>query len=188
MPRPGLFVHRTTKVVTFHRMTLGERVKTAREHAELDQPALVAKIQRLFPGCLMSQQTISKIERGGPGSTSAYVVKIAVACGVSPLWLDSEKGPMVVPDGQTVVISDAGGPNISHLEGVIQVIEKKLPPSRARLTAKERARLIAQAYALLRPDGSIDMSKVLDVVVNPAKRMGQQGGRESARKRKGGAR
>lgn len=68
-------------------MTLGERLKIARDYAGLTQPELAEKA-----GC--GQGVISKIERGDQ-EVSAYVVKLATACGVRPEWLDDEKGEMV---------------------------------------------------------------------------------------------
>lgn len=68
-------------------MTLGERLRAARKHAGLTQVELETKSG-------VPQQTISKIERGD-ADTSAFVVRLAVACGVRPEWLDMESGSMV---------------------------------------------------------------------------------------------
>lgn len=69
-------------------MTLGERLKAARQHAHLDTQEKLAKKSGV------SQQTISKIERGMVDS-SGYVVHLAKACGVRPEWLAMEDGEMV---------------------------------------------------------------------------------------------
>lgn len=69
-------------------MTLGERLKAARLHAHLDTQEKLAKKSNV------SQQTISKIERGLVDS-SGYVVHLAKACGVRPEWLAMEDGEMV---------------------------------------------------------------------------------------------
>jgi transcriptional regulator with XRE-family HTH domain len=71
-------------------MTLGERLKTAREFAGLTQKDLEQK-----SGVL--QQMISKIENGKQ-ETSAYVVQLAVACGVRPEWLALGQGEMVTAE------------------------------------------------------------------------------------------
>lgn len=71
-----------------HLMTLGERLKAARRYANLDTQEQLAKKSGV------SQQTISKIERGLVDS-SGYVVHLAKACGVRPEWLAMEDGEMV---------------------------------------------------------------------------------------------
>lgn len=68
-------------------MTLGERLRIARKYAGLTQSELENKSK-------VPQQTISKIERGD-ADTSAFVVQLAVACGVRPEWLAMEEGEMV---------------------------------------------------------------------------------------------
>lgn len=74
----------------FTSMTLGERLKMAREHAGLTQKELEEK-----SGVL--QQMISKVENGRQ-DTSAYVVQLAVACGVRPEWLALGQGEMVAAE------------------------------------------------------------------------------------------
>lgn len=68
-------------------MNLGDRLRIARKHAGLTQIELENKSK-------VPQQTISKIERGD-ADTSAFVVQLAVACGVRPEWLAMEDGEMV---------------------------------------------------------------------------------------------
>jgi len=72
---------------TFQSMTLGERLKRAREYAGLTQKELEQR-----SGVL--QQMISKVENGYQ-ETSAYIVELAVACGVRPEWLGMGQGEMV---------------------------------------------------------------------------------------------
>jgi transcriptional regulator with XRE-family HTH domain len=71
----------------FHAMTLAERLKSARTHAGLTQKELEEKSG-------VPQQMISKIENGRQ-ETSAYLVNLAVACGVRPEWLAMDLGEMV---------------------------------------------------------------------------------------------
>jgi len=71
-------------------MTLAERIKTARLYAELSQEDL-AELTGL------KQPTISGLE-SGRYLGSRFLYKIAVACKVSIGWLDSESGPMVIPE------------------------------------------------------------------------------------------
>lgn len=67
-------------------MKLSERVKAARNYAELSQEELALAV-----GC--TQGLISKIERGDQEET-ALIVKIARACNVNADWLEDETGPM----------------------------------------------------------------------------------------------
>ncbi len=69
------------------RMTLGERLRIAREdHAGLTQKQLEEKSG-------VPQQMISKIENGYQKRCS-YIVELADACGVRPQWLQMGKGEM----------------------------------------------------------------------------------------------
>lgn len=68
-------------------MTLADRLRAARKNAGLSQKVLAENSG-------VTQETISKIERG-QSETSAYVVQLAIACGVRPEWLAMEKGEMV---------------------------------------------------------------------------------------------
>lgn len=85
-------------------MTLGERLRKAREHARLSQQALEERSG-------VSQKTISKIERGDQeGSTQ--IAALAIACGVRMEWLATEAGEMLTnraeqPVGTYSVLSDA---------------------------------------------------------------------------------
>jgi hypothetical protein len=67
-------------------MSYSARLKQARRHAKLGQIELAKKSG-------VSQQTISKIERGLQDS-SAYTVQLATACGVRPEWLATGQQPM----------------------------------------------------------------------------------------------
>lgn len=68
-------------------MTLGERLRLARQYAKISQAELEKRSG-------VDQATISKIERDDQkGSTE--IVQLAVACGVRPEWLAMESGEMV---------------------------------------------------------------------------------------------
>lgn len=67
-------------------MELGERVRTARRYAKLTQVQLAERVG-------MEQQTLSDLERG-KNATSSKLTDIAFACGVEPLWILREEGPM----------------------------------------------------------------------------------------------
>lgn len=68
-------------------MELNDRVKQARKHAGLTQSELAERIG-------IKQASISELERGLSRSSS-YLVQIAGACGVNPVWLAEGIGKMV---------------------------------------------------------------------------------------------
>jgi transcriptional regulator with XRE-family HTH domain len=67
-------------------MELSERIKLARNGAGLSQAELAEKAN-------VKQQTISQLETGKADSC-AGINRIAIACGVNPLWLSDEIGEM----------------------------------------------------------------------------------------------
>lgn len=75
------------------KLQLGERLRMAREHARITQAQLEERSG-------IKQATISKIERG-ESENSTFTVRLAVACGVRPEWLDMEEGPMLGIKGYT---------------------------------------------------------------------------------------
>jgi transcriptional regulator with XRE-family HTH domain len=87
-----------TKVVCFFnttvlnsqtmKLTYGDRLRAARKHKGYTQT-------QLEENSGVPQGTISKIERGGQDS-SAYDIKLAMACDVHPLWL-SEGDERYIP-------------------------------------------------------------------------------------------
>lgn len=66
-------------------MSVGQRIKEARKEAGLTQAELCAKVG-------MNQSTLSELERGDSRSTS-FVASLAAALRVSPLWLETGRGP-----------------------------------------------------------------------------------------------
>lgn len=69
-------------------MELADRIKAARDYANLTQLQLAEKLKGL-----MTQQNISLLERGISKGTE-YIVQIAMACNVSPEWLATGVGSM----------------------------------------------------------------------------------------------
>ena len=78
--------------------SIGQRVKAARKYAGLTQVQLAEKAK-------MDQTTISKLEKGH-NAKSAFCVRIAVACGVSPVWLETGQGDMLPKE--TSSLTDTG--------------------------------------------------------------------------------
>lgn len=71
-------------------MNLASRLKVARKHAKLSQVQLAEKLKGL-----MTQQNISLLESGTTSGTE-YIVQLAVACNVCPIWLATGEGEMIV--------------------------------------------------------------------------------------------
>ena len=67
-------------------MKLAERIKKARDYAQLSQEDLADAI-----GC--SVDLVRKLEQGNR-KTTTFIVKIATTCKVRPEWLDDESGEM----------------------------------------------------------------------------------------------
>jgi transcriptional regulator with XRE-family HTH domain len=68
-------------------MELKDRLLIARRYAGLTQQQLAEKAG-------IRQTTIAFLE-SGRNKTTSYIVQIATACEVSPIWLAEEKGPML---------------------------------------------------------------------------------------------
>jgi len=96
-------------------MSLGARVKKAREHAGLTQEGLADAIRARFRHGI-KQQTIAKLERGG--KSTRYIAEISSICGVNPDWLATGDGDWLGPGG------DALSPQARRLAGMYD----KLPP------------------------------------------------------------
>ncbi|WP_434771311.1 LexA family protein [Pseudomonas entomophila] len=83
--------------------TLAERIKAARQHAQLTQKALAQQVG-------VEQPVISQLETG-KNLQSAHLPKIAHVCGVSAIWLSEALGPML-PERAT----SAPQPNVAQTE------------------------------------------------------------------------
>jgi len=68
-------------------MEFKDRLKTARQHAKLNQTELAERAG-------LTQTSISDLERGKSKAT-AFVAQIASVCGVSPMWLAEGVGDML---------------------------------------------------------------------------------------------
>lgn len=75
------------RTYTFGVMNLAERLKAARKHAGLTQRELAVKAG-------ITQPNISQIESGA-NLQSAYLNRLALACGVAPQWLSDGIGEML---------------------------------------------------------------------------------------------
>lgn len=68
---------------------IGDRVKAARKHSGLSQTALATAINR-------DQTTVSRMERGADVRVRDLRA-VAIACGVSWVWLSTGRGDMTPP-------------------------------------------------------------------------------------------
>lgn len=86
-------------------MSLAQRITQAREHARLTQAQLGERAG-------VSQQTIQKLESGHSAS-SRRLTEIALACGVSVIWLATGRGAMYA-NLNASSNSDLTGEKLSH--------------------------------------------------------------------------
>jgi SOS-response transcriptional repressor LexA len=101
--------------------SIGQRVKAARTYAGLTQVQLAEKAK-------MDQTTISKLEKGH-NAKSAFCVRIAVACGVSPVWIETGQGDMLPKESSSP--TDNGGnvePLHVHEASVVALSDFKRVP------------------------------------------------------------
>lgn len=73
-------------------MKLSERIKAARKHAGLSQSQLADRVG-------IAQTAISQLE-SGKTLRSSYLLQIAEACGVAPMWLATDMGGMLMSPAQ----------------------------------------------------------------------------------------
>lgn len=79
-------------------MELKDRIKAARKHASFTQAVLLNKVKK------MGQATLSDLENGKTLS-SKYLIDIARACNVSPIWLQTGEGEMLTSEQDHVIVS-----------------------------------------------------------------------------------
>lgn len=121
-------------------MDLAQRIKAARDHANLTQGELAEKLKGL-----MTQQNISLLERGITKGTE-YIVQIAIACNVNAEWLATGEGQMQK--------SEYG---LSHqLAEHLKVMEQLPDYARTEViqTAIKTVELISKAQAATKSNGA----------------------------------
>lgn len=124
---PILSVNRDTDLMPEDNigMSIGSRIKEARRAVKLTQKELAKKVG-------MAQASLSELETGESQSTT-MIASFAAVLGVSALWLETGKGPMVegvdagptvddwlarIPNSKRVVAVDAGHPALTHIKKV----------------------------------------------------------------------
>lgn len=81
-------------------MSIGARVREARKDAKLTQEQLAKRVG-------IRQSTLSELENGESAGTG-YVATMAAALGVSPLWLETGKGPKKLKSSPAELTDQAG--------------------------------------------------------------------------------
>lgn len=113
-----------------------------------------------------------------------HAAALAATLGVCFEWLMTGRGPKTV--GQYHAAEPRAAYAVKPLHHVnlresIRLIEEELPPDEYHLTPDERASAIEKVYLCLKPDGSLDLRRVVEVVINPTKNQHQRAGGSNAR-------
>lgn len=118
-------------------MNFGERLKKARQYAELSQQALADALGRdANDKPVMSQANISGLETDPKAEGSVYTCQLAMICGVRPQWLAMEEGLMV----------DNYKYKPNSVPGKLYQVAEKLPK-------EQQAMLLKFSNSLTEPDG-----------------------------------
>lgn len=110
----------------------GKRVVQARKHARLTQVQLAQAVG-------VAQSTIGEAEKKGFGSS--YTPQIAAACGVSPHWLATGDGPMVLEPGQA---APAGPKRSAHAMLLAECFDMLTDPTARHLAYNAATAAILQ--------------------------------------------
>jgi transcriptional regulator with XRE-family HTH domain len=145
-------------------VNLGQRIKLAREHAGLSQKDLVQRIEELFPDSPITQQAISKLERSTTAIRSRVTVQLAFVCEVNPMWLATGVGPAPgekVAEPVAPYIARSGMNKMGHLT---ELLDELLPPNLYAISTGTRMALIEAMAGYVKPDGRLDMAKIVTLV------------------------
>lgn len=139
-------------------MNFGERVKQARQHADLTQEQLADRVRTLAGNDKFKQQSLQKIEAGQIQS-SGYVALIAEATGTNGVWLTTGAGKMKSSSGNLTAVEEPGSTyttntaeltpeQIELLRALISRIERLTLTGRgAALSSQQKARIIAGSFS-----------------------------------------
>lgn len=157
------FVHGAT-VGQSQRMDIGGAIRRIRLRKGMKQKDLAAALNEYDAG------NLSKIERGEQGVSSAFLEKLPAALGVplSEIFREAEQEGSVASRDQIEhrkpleqIIANF---NTKNLAIAIEAVEMAIPQSRYRLRPEDRAQIIETVYRLVRPDGSLDLEAVAEVI------------------------
>ncbi|WP_370599576.1 XRE family transcriptional regulator [Pseudomonas nitroreducens] len=124
-------------------MEYKDRIKAARKHAKLTQVELAKRVG-------IDQTSVSDLERG-KSQSSSYNARIAVACGVNPLWLEDGIGEMVASISTANARLDAGESSealsAEAKQGAADIVLEMLKKHAAKGMSGAAQEKIAQAVA-----------------------------------------
>ncbi|MDH1074574.1 helix-turn-helix domain-containing protein [Pseudomonas nitroreducens] len=124
-------------------MEYKDRIKAARKHAKLTQVELAKRVG-------IDQTSVSDLERG-KSQSSSYNARIAVACGVNPLWLEDGIGEMVASISTANARLDAGESSealsAEAKQGAADIVLAMLKKHAAKGMSSAAQEKIAQAVA-----------------------------------------
>lgn len=124
-------------------MEYKDRIKAARKHAKLTQVELAKRVG-------IDQTSVSDLERG-KSQSSSYNARIAVACGVNPLWLEDGIGEMVAsistPNDRPVAGESSEALSAEAKQGAADIVLAMLKKHAAKGMSGAAQEKIAQAVA-----------------------------------------
>jgi transcriptional regulator with XRE-family HTH domain len=97
--------------------------------------------------------------------TNENLVTLALLTGFELRWLLTGQGPR--RPGEPDSNSGPAAPTKEQLTQCFELLEKTLPADKFKIPPRERAELTMRMFEVLNPDGSIDASKVVEVIINP---------------------
>jgi transcriptional regulator with XRE-family HTH domain len=97
--------------------------------------------------------------------TNGNLVRFAFLTGFELRWLLTGQGPR--RPGEPGSNSGPAAPTKEQLTQCFELLEKTLPAKKFNISARVRAELTMRMFDVLKPDGSIDASKVVEVIINP---------------------
>lgn len=116
----------------------------------------------------------------------AHASQLAIALGVSFEWLMTGRGAKRIGSA----VAESAGKYVvplhhNNLRESIRLVMQELPADEYHLTHEARAAAIEAIYLCLKDDGTIDMRRVVEVVLNPMKHGKRERGQHDKRRKRG---
>ena len=142
--------------------TVAERMRYAWQQSEKTQTEIAE-------ACGVARSAVSQWMPEEPSQATAptneNLVTFALLTGFELRWLLTGQGPK--RRGEPDSNSGPAAPTKEQLTQCFELLEKTLPSSQFDIPPKERAELTMRMFEVLKPDGSIDARKVVEVIINP---------------------
>lgn len=143
--------------------TLSERLRYAWQQSGLSQTHIASE-------CGISRAAVSQWMPENPTDAGAptrdNLVCFARVTGFRLDWLLTGQEPKLGAE-ETAARYRGARPDPKLLASVLAYLGEKLPPSKLGVSWQEWAELAVKMYDVLRPDGTIDTAKMLDVIIQP---------------------